>query len=225
MKILLVDDEQAMVMALKDNLECEGYDVDTAYGGQKALDLLKTGSYDLIILDVMMPDIDGFDVLEKMHESSDYTPVIFLTARSVDEDKIHGLGLGADDYVTKPFNLLELMARVNAVLRRTSGSSDLKSIKMGAATVDFAAQVVNTPDETIPLGRYEIALLRLMASQPGKVFSRDELLNSIWGIEANPTNRTIDNYMLKMRKKIEPDPQKPRYLVSAYASGYKLILD
>jgi DNA-binding response OmpR family regulator len=230
-RVLVVDDEKAMVMALIDNLECEGYEVDSASGGEDALACLAAQEYSLVILDVMMPDIDGFEVVKRMHSSGNNTPVIFLTARSIDEDKILGLGLGADDYVTKPFNLMELMARVKAVLRRTTVSAadafseDDQTLSIGDAVVDFAEQEIRTPTGTKSLGKYELAIIRLMASKPGKVFSRDDLLRTIWGVDAYPSNRTIDNYMVKMRKKIEPDPQKPRYLISLYASGYKLILD
>lgn len=231
MKVLVVDDEKAMVTALIDNLECEGYKVDSATGGEDALTCLAANKYSLVILDVMMPDIDGFEVVRRMHSAGNNTPVIFLTARSVDEDKILGLGLGADDYVTKPFNLMELMARVKAVLRRATASisdaiSDTqKTMKIGESVIDFAEHEIRTATGKKSLGKYEMAILRLMASQPGKVFSRDDLLRIIWGIDAYPSNRTIDNYMVKLRKKIEPEPQQPRYLISLYASGYKLLLD
>lgn len=231
MRILVVDDEKAMVKALIDNLECEGYEVDSAGGGENALACLAAKKYSLVILDVMMPDIDGFEVVQRMHDSGNKTPVIFLTARSVDEDKILGLGLGADDYVTKPFNLRELMARVKAVLRRTtiatskSNAETQKTLVIGDTVVDFIKHEIRTPSGNHDLGKYELAILRLMSSKPGKVFSRDELMQIIWGVDSYPSNRTIDNYMLKMRRKIEPNPEKPRYLISLYASGYKLMLD
>ena len=227
MKILVVDDERAMTEAVKDNLVYEHFEVDTASGGNEALDFLKGERYDLIILDVMMPDMDGFEVLRRIQKAGDNTPVIFLTARAEDTDKIRGLGLGADDYITKPFNLKELIARVNAVLRRTAPGSELKSIRIGRMAINFTRQVIEYSGRSScceSLGRYETAILRLLVSEPGKVFTRDEILDRIWGLAAYPTNRTIDNYIVKLRQKIETDPKNPRHLISCYGSGYKLVL-
>jgi DNA-binding response OmpR family regulator len=222
MKLLVVDDEKAMANAIRDNLEYEGYQVDCAYGGLPAHDCLLKEKYRLIILDVMMPDLDGFSVLAKMRENNDRTPVIFLTARSTETDKLRGLGLGADDYVVKPFSILELVARVKAVLSRTTPGSGIDTLYIGKAVVNLAKLTVETNGHVQELGRYEADILRLLASEPGRVFSRNEILDQVWGMEAFPTNRTIDNYIVKLRQKIEPDLKKNQHLLSVYGKGYKL---
>lgn len=225
MKLLVVDDEKAMANSIRDNLEYEGYQADSAYGGREALDSLLKDKYSLVVLDVMMPDLDGFAVLSELRKSNDNTPVIFLTARSAEADKLRGLGLGADDYVVKPFSILELVARVKAVLNRTSPGANLISLKLGHTSIDLSRLMVNAHGTEEELGRYEADILRLLASEPGRVFSRDEILDQVWGMEAFPSNRTIDNYIVKLRQKIEPDPKKPRHLFSVYGKGYKLISD
>jgi len=225
MKLLVVDDEKAMADAIRDNLEYEGFLVDCAYGGQQALDCLLGEKYALVILDVMMPEIDGFEVLSKLRENSDRTPVIFLTARSTEADKLRGLGLGADDYVVKPFSILELVARVKAVLNRTEPGSDIEILHVGKAKIHLARLTVEVNGQVETLGRYEADILRLLASEPGRVFSRDDILGQIWGVEAFPTNRTIDNYIVKLRQKIESDPKSPKHVLSIYGKGYKLVAD
>ncbi len=223
MKLLVVDDEKAMANSIRDNLEYEGFQVDCAYGGQQALDCLLMEKYGLVVLDVMMPDIDGFNVLSKLRATNNTTSVIFLTARSAEADKLQGLGLGADDYVVKPFSVLELVARVKAVLNRTAPGSNVDSLKIGDAIVDLSKLTIELADRKEELGRYEADILRLLGSDPGRVFSRDEILDQIWGLEAFPTNRTIDNYIVKLRQKIEPDPTQPKHLLSIYGKGYKLV--
>jgi DNA-binding response OmpR family regulator len=225
MKLLVVDDEKAMANAIRDNLEYEGFQIDCAHGGQQALDCLLAEKYSLIILDVMMPDIDGFSVLATLRKNNDRTPVIFLTARSAETDKLRGLGLGADDYVVKPFSILELVARVKAVLSRTTPGSSIDTLNIGAAVVNLTKLTVETSGHEQELGRYEADILRLLASEPGRVFSRDEILDQVWGMEAFPTNRTIDNYIVKLRQKIESSPKTPKHLFSVYGKGYKLITD
>ncbi|MCK4565629.1 MAG: response regulator transcription factor, partial [Verrucomicrobia bacterium] len=216
MKLLVVDDEKAMANAICDNLEFEGYQVNCAYGGQQAVDCLLREKYSLVVLDVMMPDIDGFKVLSKLRKNNDNTPVIFLTARSAEADKLQGLGLGADDYVVKPFSILELVARVKAVLNRTTPGSNLTTLQIGKSLVNLEKLTVESDGTTQELGRYEADILRLLAAEPGRVYSRDEILDQVWGMEAFPTNRTIDNYIVKLRQKIEPDLKEPRHLVSIY---------
>jgi DNA-binding response OmpR family regulator len=222
MKLLVVDDEKAMADAIRDNLEFEGYEVACAYCGQQALDRLLGEKFSLVVLDIMMPDIDGFDVLSTLRKNNDTTPVIFLTARSAEADKLRGLGLGADDYVVKPFSVMELVARVKAVLNRTAPGSKIKSLRIGNTLVDFARMSIHSDGHTEELGRYEVDILRLLASDPGRVFSRNDILDAVWGMDAFPSNRTIDNYMVKLRQKIESDPKHPRYLLSIYGKGYKL---
>lgn len=223
MKLLVVDDEKAMANAIRDNLEFEGYQAACAYGGEQALDALIGEKHALVILDVMMPDTDGFDVLSEMRNRGDRTPVIFLTARSAETDKLRGLGLGADDYVVKPFSILELIARVKAVLNRTIPGSEIKTLQLGNVQIDFSKLTVETNGSTEDLGRYEADILQRLAAEPGRVFSRNEIMDAIWGMEAFPTNRTIDNHIVKLRQKIEPDPKAPKYLISVYGKGYKLM--
>jgi DNA-binding response OmpR family regulator len=223
MKLLVVDDERAMANAIRDNLTYEGYEVDCAYGGQEALTSLAADHYNLVVLDVMMPDLDGFSVLSRLRRERDNTPVIFLTARSTETDKLRGLNLGADDYIVKPFSILELIARVKAVLHRTTPGSELETLDLGPARVDLTRLTVSLDGREQELGRYEADILRLLASDPGRVFSRDEILDRVWGMEAFPTNRTIDNYIVKLRQKIEPDPKHPRHLLTVYGKGYKLM--
>ncbi|MEN7974011.1 MAG: response regulator transcription factor, partial [Verrucomicrobiota bacterium] len=222
MKLLVVDDERAMADSIRDNLEFEGYRVDSAYGGRQAIDCLLGEKYSLVILDVMMPDIDGFGVLSELRENNDQTPVIFLTARSSEADKLRGLGLGADDYVVKPFSILELIARVKAVLNRTTPGSEIKTLQIGKTRVDFTKLTVESNGNTEELGRYEADILRLLASEPGRVYSRNEILDRVWGMEALPSNRTIDNHIVKLRQKIESDPKEPQHILSIYGKGYKL---
>jgi DNA-binding response OmpR family regulator len=225
MKLLVVDDEKAMADAIRDNLDFEGYQTTTAYGGLQALDCLQADKYNLVILDIMMPDMDGFDVLSKLRKNNDNTPVIFLTARSSEADKLRGLGLGADDYVVKPFSILELIARVKAVLKRTTSGSAIKTLEVGSAHIHLANLTVELNGQKEELGRYEADILRLLASELGRVFSRNEILDHVWGVKAFPTNRTIDNYIVKLRQKIEPKPKHPKHLHSVYGKGYRLTTD
>ena len=222
MKLLVVDDEKEMANAIRDNLLFEGFETDCAYGGRQALDFLLKEKYSLVVLDVMMPDIDGFAVLTKLRDNNDRTPVIFLTARATEADKLHGLGLGADDYVAKPFSILELVARVKAVLNRTSPGSTIEMLQIGNTHIHLTKLTVELNGRTEGLGRFEADILRLLASEPGRVFSRDEILDQVWGLDSFPTNRTIDNYMVKLRQKIESDPKQPKHLLSIYGKGYKL---
>lgn len=222
MKLLVVDDEKQMANAIRDNLEYEGFKAECAYGGRAALDLLQADKYALIILDVMMPDLDGFSVLKKIRENGDTSPVIFLTARSTEADKLQGLELGADDYIVKPFSILEMIARVKAVLNRTTPSACIKQLQLGSDTVDFTKMTLTTQETTKELSRYEADILQLLASEPDRVYTRAEILDSVWGQEAFPSNRTIDNQIVKLRQKIETDPKNPQFLISVYGKGYKL---
>lgn len=220
--ILVVDDEKAMAEALKDNLEFEGYRVDTAFGGRQAVDRLKAAHYQLILLDVMMPDMDGFQVLKEIRKTDPGVPVIFLTACASEADKVKGFGLGGDDYVTKPFSIKELLARVKAHLKRNTPGSDLKRFRLGRAEVDLNQMVIVNGKEHHEMCRYEAGILRVLTSNPGRVFSRDEILDQVWGTEAFPTNRTVDNYIVRLRKKLESDPDHPLLILSIYGAGYKI---
>jgi DNA-binding response OmpR family regulator len=186
--------------------------------------MLKAAHYDLVVLDVMMPDMDGTAVLQSMRKARNRTPVIFLTAKVEEADRIKGLKTGADDYVTKPFSMAELLERVRAVLRRSLPGSDIQSIWIGKRMVDFEKLIITAGKHKEEMAPHEASILRVLASEPGKVFSRDEILDRIWGMEAFPTNRTVDNYIVKLRQKLEPDPANPRYIHTAYGAGYKLDL-
>jgi len=225
MKILVVDDEKGFTEVIGDSLKAEHFDVDRASGGAEALDLLKGNRYKLVILDIMMPGIDGLQVLKSMRKNKDDTPVIFLTARAEEEDKIKGLGLGADDYITKPFSMKELLARIRTILRRASPGSEIPSIKIGKNVVDFEKFTITRGSAVEEIGRFECDILRMLASEPGKIFSRDEILNRVWGMDNFPSNRTVDNYIVKLRQKLETDTREPRYVISVYGAGYKLNLD
>jgi DNA-binding response OmpR family regulator len=222
LKILVVDDEKGFTEIIGEHLAGAGFEVGTASGGAQALDMLKGAHYDLVVLDVMMPGIDGTAVLQSMRKSGDRTPVIFLTARAEEADRIKGLKTGADDYVTKPFSMGELLERIRAILRRSMPGSDTRSLKIGKSSVDFEKLLIVTGKEKKEMAPHEASILRLLASEPGRIFSRDEILDRIWGMEAFPSNRTVDNYIVKLRQKIEPDPGRPRYIHTVYGAGYKL---
>jgi len=223
MKLLVVDDERSMAESVRDNLEFEGFAVDSAFGGREAIDRLLKDQYRLIILDVMMPDVDGFEVLSELRRTNIHTPVIFLTARAAEKDKLRGLGLGADDYVVKPFSILELIARVKAILKRTAPGAGIEQLKIGGCIVDFMKSTMRVSGKEQELGRYEADILRLLSSEPGRIFSREEILDQVWGINAFPSNRTVDNYIVTLRRKLEGDPKNPAHLFSVYGRGYKLI--
>jgi DNA-binding response OmpR family regulator len=225
MRILVVDDEKGFTEVISDHLKAQHFETDCASNGAEALDMLKGAHYNLVVLDIMMPKVDGIKVLQTMRKNGNNTPVIFLTARTEERDKIHGLGLGADDYITKPFSMAELVARIRTVLRRTMPGSELTTLKIGKNAIDFEKLTVTRGTHIEPMRPYEADIIRLLASEPGKVFSRDEILDKIWGEKSFPTNRTVDNYIVKLRHKLEPDPEKPRYIVSVYSAGYKLCVE
>ncbi len=221
-KILLVDDEKTLVKALTFNLEKEGYQVIPAYDGEEALKKMETENPDLVILDLMLPGVDGFEVCRRVRKKLD-VPIIMLTAKGDDIDKILGLELGADDYITKPFNPRELLARVKAIFRRSDvQGSTLKSlIKIQDMQIDLYQHKVRVKDEEIDLTSKEFALLNLLASNPGRVFSREQLLEQIWGYNYYGDARTVDVHIRHLREKLETDPSNPRYILTVWGTGYK----
>lgn len=221
-KILLVDDEKTLVKTLTYNLEKDGYQVISAYDGEEALNKVESDNPDLIILDLMLPGVDGFEVCRRVRKNMDL-PIIMLTAKGDDIDKILGLELGADDYLTKPFNPRELLARVKAILRRSeSQGSSLKNIlKIQDLQVDLYQHKVRVKGEEIDLTSKEFALLNLMASNPGRVYSREQLLEQIWGYNYYGDARTVDVHIRHLREKIESDPSNPRYVITVWGTGYK----
>ncbi len=225
-KILVVEDEMHMRIGLKDNLEFESFEVDLAEDGQRGLDLLGKSTYDLILLDVMMPKMSGFEVCKQARKAGVTTPIIFLTAKGEEIDKVLGLELGADDYITKPFSLRELVARVKAVLRRTGNDPEEVTIKkamVGKLDIDFQHYEAKVGGESVKMSHKEFETLHYLLIHKNEVVSRYQLLEDVWGYESQPTTRTIDNFILKLRQKIEDNPNDPKIILTVHGVGYKLI--
>ena len=222
MKILVVDDEKLLVKGIKFNLENEGYQVECAYDGASAVELARGGNFDLIILDLMMPEIDGLEACVKIREFSS-VPIIMLTARSEDTDKIIGFECGADDYITKPFNILELKARIRALLRRASGSVQTKQqsrITVGGLTLDMEQRVAIRDGETVELTAKEYDLIELLMKNPRRVYSRENLMNVVWGYSYTGDYRTVDVHIRRLREKLERTPAEPEHILTKWGVGY-----
>ena len=223
-KILVVDDERVLVKGIKFNLENEGYQVQAGYDGEEAVELARNGEFDLIILDVMMPKIDGLQACMRIREFSN-VPVIILTARSEDSDKIIGFECGADDYITKPFNILELKARVRALLRRYGAAEKRKTdedLSIGHIRLDTGERTAWKDDERVELTAKEFDLMELLIRNPGRVFSRENLLNTVWGYEYIGDFRTVDVHIRRLREKLELEPANPEYIRTKWGVGYYL---
>jgi two-component system alkaline phosphatase synthesis response regulator PhoP len=220
-RVLVVDDDEKTVELVKLYLNRDGYKVDTAYNGLDALELARKNHPDLIVLDLMLPGMDGLEVCRTLRQESD-VPIIMLTARSTDQDKLTGLETGADDYVTKPFSPRELAARVRVVLRRMPGERGPDVITHGKLTVDFLKHETSIEKEIIPLTEIEFKLLGALIREPGRVFSRAEIIDKALGYGFEGFDRTIDVHILNIRRKMEKDPSKPRYVKTVYGAGYKL---
>ena len=221
-RILVVDDEKLIVKGIKFSLEQEGWMVDTAYDGEEALNSVKNNKYDAMILDVMLPKYDGLEVCQLVREFSNL-PIIMITAKGEDMDKIMGLEYGADDYVTKPFNILELKARIKAILRRSQHvdkTPQKKSIEVGDLRLEMNSRRVFIKNHEMNLTAKEFDMLELFATHPGKVYSRDQLLNTIWGKEYPGDVRTVDVHVRRLREKIEPNPGQPEYIYTKWGVGY-----
>ena len=224
-KILIVDDEPSMRLGLKDNLELEGYLVELAEDGEEGLLKIENGIFDLIVLDIMMPKISGFDVCKKMRADGNNTSVIFLSAKGEELDKVLGLEFGADDYITKPFSVRELLARIKAILRRNSSTQQSAiTTTLGKLTFDFQSFSVFENQKPITMSYKEFEIIHFLWKHKNETVSRDKLLNSIWGEHVYTTSRTIDNFIMKLRNKIEFDPNKPQLIISIHGVGYKLII-
>lgn len=223
-RILVIEDEPQMRLGLRDNLELEGYEVDTAADGDEGLAKAATFAPDLVLLDVMLPMKNGFDVCRELRARSAATPIVMLTARSADTDKVLGLELGADDYVTKPFSLTELLARVRAVLRRTGGQTPAAdALRIGDLEVDFKLHQARRGKARVEFTAREFDLLRYFVQHIGHVVTREQILNEVWGYEEFPTTRTIDNFVAKLRQKIERSPHAPEHILTIHGSGYKFV--
>jgi DNA-binding response OmpR family regulator len=223
-RILIVEDEPEMARGLKDILEFEGYSVTAVATGEEGLIQVARDVPDCIILDVMLPDLDGCQVCERIRRDGTNTPILMLTAKSQDYDKIRGLKVGADDYLTKPFSVGELLARVMALLRRSVRYSkeEEEGIRIGSSVVDVKHFTVRRGMVEHSLSHYEVELFKLLYASVNQPVTRDEILDKVWGTENYPTNRTVDNFIVKLRKKIEDDYRNPRHILTIYGVGYKL---
>ncbi|TWT45425.1 Transcriptional regulatory protein YycF [Phycisphaerae bacterium RAS1] len=225
--ILIIEDEPDLAMGLRDNLEFEGHTVAHAATGEAGLKLVAQKQPNLVLLDIMLPDIDGFEVCRRLRTGGLTVPILILSARSQEIDKVRGLELGADDYVTKPFSLRELLARVHAALRRTERAAPAGGkarFKIGRKQIDLVRQMVSEGKEEAPLGYYESEILRILFENVGEAVPRAQLLERIWGTTMLPADRTVDNHIVSLRRKIELDAKNPKHILTAHAVGYKLVL-
>ena len=223
-RILIVEDEPAMVAGLRDNFEYEGYEVISAADGVAGLERALADDPDLVVLDVMMPRMSGLEVCKQLKVKRPSLPVIMLTARGQEIDKVVGLELGADDYVTKPFSIRELMARTKAVLRRVSSSTQEPEIyRFGDVEVNIRRNEVRRAGAPLEFSSKEFALLAYFVAHPGETLSRDQLLNAVWGYESYPNSRTVDTHVLHLRQKLEANPEEPRFILTVHGTGYKFV--
>jgi len=224
-KILIIEDEEDLVKGLKLNLADEGYEVDWASNGEEGLRKAMEETPDLIILDIMLPKKNGLDVCRELRQKNIFIPIIMLTAKGEEIDKVVGLEIGADDYMTKPFSIRELLARIKAHLRREK--REAKTIpdvySFGDIEIDFTHFKVKHKDKRLDLTSLEVEILKYFIAHQGEVITREALLDKIWGYDKYPTTRTIDNHILKLRKKIETDPSHPKYILSIYGEGYRFM--
>ncbi len=223
-KVLIVEDDQAMAVALRDGFEYEGYSVAVARDGASGLEMASQKEIDLIVLDVMLPRISGLDVCKQLRAEGNDIPIILLTARGQEIDKVLGLKLGADDYVTKPFSFMELAARVEAVLRRaTRRVEKIEIYQLGDLMLDFKKCEAMRDGEEIELSPREFKLLKYFIEHQGEVVTRDQLLDAVWGYDSFPLTRTVDTHIAKLRQKIEDDPGNPHHIVTVHRAGYKFV--
>jgi two-component system alkaline phosphatase synthesis response regulator PhoP len=220
-RILIVDDEPEMVRGLQDNLRFEGYQTLTAGDGERALALASAEAPDLIVLDLMMPGLSGWDVCRALRERGLDIPIIMLTARGEETDQVRGLELGADDYVTKPFSLRELLARIRAVLRRPGPRRKIESFAFGDSRLLPRSRQAFKSGREVVLTRKEFELLHYLVEHPGEILTRDRLLNEVWGYERFPTTRTVDTHVLRLRQKFEADPERPVHILTVHGQGYR----
>jgi len=226
--ILVVEDDLAILRGLKDNLEFESYEVLSAEDGERGYAVLKEKKPDLVILDLMLPKMSGYELCRKARREGIATPVLMLTARGEEKDRVAGLDQGADDYVTKPFSIPELLARVRALIRRVelSKTGDLPAeLHFDDVSIDFKRFEARKAGKAVEMSRKEFGILRMLAARAGEVVRRDELLDEVWGYDQYPTTRTVDNHIALLRGKLEEDPAQPRRILTIYGVGYRLVLD
>lgn len=226
-RILIIEDEKDLVKGLKLNLADEGYHIDFAFDGNEGFRKAMDWQADLIILDIMLPGKNGLDLCRELRQNGNFTPIIMLTAKSEEIDKVVGLEIGADDYMAKPFSIRELLARIKVQLRRERRNKEdkLGVLQLDDVRIDFPHFKVIRNNKETDITSLEAEILSFLYSHNGRVISRDELLKNIWGYEKFPTTRTVDNHILKLRKKIEKNPNHPRHLLSVYGEGYRFICD
>jgi DNA-binding response OmpR family regulator len=225
-RIMIVEDEPDLVRGLTDALEFENITVVSTGKGRDGVQLMRDRAADCVILDLMLPDMNGYQVCEEIRSFNPLVPIIMLTAKAQETDKIRGLEAGADDYVTKPFSVAELLARIKAIFRRLDRSAQPSGdelLKIGTCEVDVKKHMLTRARKTQQLSFYEVELLKLLYERKEQPVSRDEILDKIWGIEAYPSNRTVDNFIVKLRKKVEEDGKEPKYILTVYGMGYKLV--
>jgi DNA-binding response OmpR family regulator len=223
-RILVVEDDPSIRLGLEDTLTAKGYEVEVVSRGVEGAERAASGRFDLVVLDVMLPDIDGFEVCRRIRNSAARgVAVIMLSARGAELDRVRGLELGADDYVTKPFSLMELLARVASVLRRARPEANEPiALTFGGIEIDLVGQVATRQGQRVELPSRAFAILKVFARRPGEVVSRDVLLDEAWGYDDYPNTRTVDNHLVKLRRALEDEPDKPRWLVTIHGAGYKL---
>ena len=223
-KILIIEDDRSILKAVEANLVGEGYEVETAMDGLTGLERASDPSQDLILLDLMLPKLPGEEICLRLRQNGITTPILFLTAKNEEEHRIAGFELGADDYVAKPFSIRELLGRIQAILRRAAGQKHLLAhYHFADVALDFVKMEARKGDEPVVLTTREFAILRLMMSNKGVVISRDRLLNEVWGYDAYPSTRTVDNQIVKLRQKLEDDPENPRFILTVRGTGYKFV--
>ena len=225
-RIIVIEDDRAILRGLKDNLEFESYEVLTATDGEQGYRLIREHHPDLIVLDLMIPKMDGYELCRKVRSDGMAVPILMLTARSEEMDRVHGLDIGADDYVTKPFSVPELLARIRAILRRAQPPTALpENLRFDDVFVDFTCFDARKAGQVLKLSRKEFGVLRLLAARAGQVVTRNEMLDEVWGHESYPTTRTVDNHIASLRSKLEDDPSKPRHLITVHGVGYRLVVE
>lgn len=223
-KVLIIEDEPNMVLGLKDSCEYEGYQVAVARDGKEGLEKVSTEKPDIILLDVMLPVMSGIDVCRNLRARGIETPILMLTARSEETDKVVGLEVGADDYVTKPFSIKELLARVRAHLRRAARQvTQIESFTFGDVELNFKKYAARKGGQVLDLSPREFEILRYLIRHRGDIVTRDQLLDEVWGYDSTPVTRTVDNHIAKLRQKIEPDPSTPQHIITVHRIGYRFI--
>lgn len=223
-KVLIIEDEPNMVLGLKDSCEYEGYDVAVARNGKEGLEKVATEKPDIILLDVMLPVMSGIDVCRTLRTRGIETPILMLTARSQEIDKVIGLEVGADDYVTKPFSIKELLARIRAHLRRASKQViDIESFTFGDVELNFKKYVARKGGQSLELSAREYEILRYLIRRRGEIVTRDQLLDEVWGYRSTPVTRTVDNHIARLRQKIEQDPSEPQHIITVHRIGYRFV--